>query len=233
MNIIIKETGKRGKLALIDPKTGLEGFSEFVGRFTQLRTDKSHDMYHVNYHYWKAMLSKEQEGIDFLHKHRQQNDDAINSLIVSDLRAAATYSPIDTINAQALIIKRLKLGRIIKRNNTDGSSSIIVSQVKKTNSGHTASATGDFTITMPFLNENIDFSITLNMLYEYNDADRCVCEESWDLSIGLSGNQEADLLSFLHTALKEEFVRLGIVNCFYGNRPKIKKSTSTVTRAVA
>lgn len=217
MEVFIKETGKVGVLALIDPKTGREGYSGFVERLTGVKADKSNlpEMHHVNYHYWLAMLTKEQEGINFIHAGNLRDDDTIHGMIVSDLRDAASYSPIDTINAQAGIIKRLKLGKVIERKKEDGSSSIKVLELKKTKNGHEATAQGDFTLSMPNQDENIDFTAKMNVIYEYNDVEKCVCDENWDFPMGFSSTQETDLLFFLHTALKQEFIHRGIANCLY------------------
>ena len=228
MKVLNKETGKVVSLSLINPATGKEGFDGFVERLTAL-TPKA-EISHANYHYWLAMLSKEQESINFIHAGLKRHDDSIHGLVVSDLREAATYSPIDTIHAQHAIVKRLKLGKVIERLNEDGSSSIEVTnfndgEVSRVHShlpksqrpknGQSASAKGNFTLTMPNLDDNIDFTAKINVLYDYSDKDKCVCDEDWEFPMSFSPTQEDDLLNFLHMALKNEFIRRGLANCLY------------------
>ena len=232
MDVLIKETGKVATLALIDPNTGNEGFAGFVERLTGVEGDEGNppEMPYANYCYWQAMLTKEQEGIDFIHEGIERNDDSIHGLIIADLREAATYSPIDTINAQAAIIKRLKLGKVVERKNDDLSSSIKVlnldefdvedtsiggSDLTWKEKGHKALVTGNFTLRMPNRNDDIDFTAKLDMLYFYDEQDKCICDENWDFPMAFSSTQEEELLNFLHTALRQAFVDRGLNNSLY------------------
>lgn len=227
MKISIKETLEAKRLSLIDPKSGLNYISSFLG-MTNAITDEWYQLNAENdcewmislaeYEKWANILEKEQNIVNLMAKYNQTTSEEFGANFEDDLEdelASVTQDSnlLVTTRTRLHIIERVVNGRVTFKKlgsiTPDGAyigRAFVMSINRIDDDTHNIDCDGTFV----FTTENVGYEIPITLIARYKESEQTITlYKQLECPVALAGNQFKEIVRLFFIAIKKELDRLG------------------------